>query len=38
MSINLLAIPFLILLAIFRNKKIDEDEKNVEKKEELKDI
>ena len=38
MSINLLAIPFLILLAIFRNKKIDEDEKNVEKREELKDI
>ena len=38
MSINLVAIPFLLFLAIFRNKKIDEDEKNVEKKEELKDI
>ena len=38
MSINLVAIPFLLFLAIFRNKKIDEDEKNEEKKEELKDI
>jgi hypothetical protein len=38
MSINLVAIPFLLFLAIFRNKKIDEDEKNEEKREELKDI
>ena len=38
MSINLLAIPFLILLAILRNKKFDDEEKNKEKEKELNDI
>ena len=38
MSINLLSIPLLLLLAFFRNKKFENDEKNKEKNEELNDI
>ena len=38
MSINLLSIPLLLLLAFFRNKKFENDEKNKEKNEELNDV
>ena len=38
MSVNLLAVPLLIILAILRNKKFDEEEKNKDKSEELNDI
>ena len=38
MSVNLLAVPLLIILAVLRNKKFDEEEKNKDKSEELNDI
>ena len=38
MSINFLAVPLLIILAILRNKKFDQEEKNKDKSEELNDI
>ena len=38
MSLNLFAVPLLIFLAIFRNKKFDEEEKRKEQSEELNDI
>ena len=38
MSINLLAVPLLFLLAVLRNKKFDEEEKNKEQCEELNDV
>ena len=38
MSINLLAVPLLLLLAILRNKKFDKEEKNKEQREELNNI
>ena len=39
MSLQFIAVPLLILLAILRNKKFDEEEKNKEdKEEELVDI
>ena len=38
MSINLLAVPLLLLLAVLRNKKFDKEEKSKEQREELNDI
>ena len=38
MSVNLLAVPLLLFLAVLRNKKFDEEEKNKEQTEELNDI
>ena len=38
MSVNLLAVPLLLLLAILRNKKFDKEEKIKEQNEELKEI
>ena len=38
MSVNLLAVPLLITLAILRNKKFDQEEKNKDKSEELNDV
>ena len=38
MSVNFLAVPLLLFLAILRNKKFDEEEKNSEKTEELNDV
>ena len=38
MSLHLIAVPLLIILAILRNKKFDEEEKRKEKSEELKEI
>ena len=38
MSLNLLALPLLIFLAILRNKKFDEEEKRKEQKEELNEM
>ena len=38
MSVNLLAVPLLIILAVLRNKKFYEEEKNKDKSEELNDI
>ena len=38
MSVNLFAVPLLIILAVLRNKKFDEEEKSKDKSEELNDI
>jgi hypothetical protein len=38
MSVNFLAVPLLLFLAILRNKRFDEEEKNKEKTEELNDV
>ena len=38
MSLQFIAVPLLVLLAILRNKKFDEEEKNKEKTEELNDV
>ena len=38
MSLHLIAVPLLILLAILRNQKFDEEEKRKEQREELKEI
>ena len=38
MSLHLIAVPLLIILAILRNKKFDDEEKRKEKSEELKEM